>query len=253
MRGLRGKRIIIAGGATGIGAATAERLAEEGASVMVGDINVAGAESTVKRITEAGGNAIAAEFDLGNENSIQELVAATVTEFGGVDGLCNVGADLSEPTLGRDTDLLAMDPAVWRRTHEVNLLGYALTCRSVLPYLLDQGGGAIVNTSSNAAWIGEPERPAYAASKAGINALTRHIASRWGKEGIRCNAVAPGLVLGDKPQGDYVPPAYLQVTRSPRPGEPADLAATVAFLLSDDAAWVSGQVWSVCGGMSLRD
>ncbi|MFJ2443645.1 SDR family NAD(P)-dependent oxidoreductase, partial [Streptomyces sp. NPDC087658] len=150
-------------------------------------------------------------------------------------------------------DLLEMDPEVWRRTHEVNLLGYAVACRAVLPHLLGQGGGAIVNTSSAAAWIGEPERPAYAASKAGINALTRHVSSRWGKEGVRCNAVAPGLVLGDKQQDGQAPAAYLLATRSHRPGEPADLAGTVAFLLSDDAEWVNGQIWSICGGMSLRE
>ncbi|MFD3377516.1 SDR family NAD(P)-dependent oxidoreductase [Streptomyces sp. NPDC058697] len=255
MRGLKGKRIVIAGGATGIGAATAERLAEEGASVAVGDINLAGAEATVKGITEAGGTAVAIGFDLGDETSIQELVYRAATDFGGVDGLFNVGADLSPDTLGRDTDLLDMDPAVWRRTHDVNLLGYALTCRAVLPHLLGQGGGVIVNTSSGAAWGGEPTRPAYAASKAGINALTRHIASRWGKEGIRCNALAPGLVLSeqlvrafDQEQLDYA----LDAGRSPRLGEPADLAAAAAFLLSDDAAWINGQAWSIDGGVSLR-
>ncbi|AQW47625.1 MULTISPECIES: SDR family NAD(P)-dependent oxidoreductase [Streptomyces] len=256
MRGLQGKRIVVAGGATGIGAATAERLAEEGASVVVGDINLVGAKATSQRIAEAGGTAVAVEFDLADEESIGALVDRAAAEFGGVDGLYNVGADLSDDHLGRDTDLLEMDPALWRRTHEVNLLGYALTCRAVIPRLLAQGGGVIVNTSSGAAWGGEPRRPAYAASKAGINALTRHIASRWGKEGIRCNAVAPGLVMGDtqKQRDDQRLQAMaLKIARSPRLGEPADVAGTVAFLLSDDAEWVNGQVWSVCGGMSLRD
>lgn len=256
MKGLQGKRIVIAGGATGIGAATAERLAEEGASVVVGDVNLDGAQTTVKRIAEAGGTAFAVEFDLADEHSIQALVDRAVDELGGVDGLYNVGADLSAGNLGRDTDLLDMDPAVWRRTHDVNLLGNALTCRAILPHLLSQGGGVIVNTSSNAAWIGEPTRPAYAASKAGINALTRHIASRWGKEGIRCNTVAPGLVLSEalaQNSDEHLRVAALQNARSPRLGEPTDLAGAVAFLFSDDAAWINGQVWSICGGMSLRD
>ena len=197
MRGLQGKRIVIAGGATGIGAATAERLAAEGAAVAVGDINLTAAEVTVKRITADGGTAIAVEFDLADEASVQALVDRAGAGLSGIDGLYNVGADLSAETVGRDADLLGMDPAVWRRTLEVNLLGYALTCGAVLPLLLGQGGGVIVNTSSGAAFGGEATRPAYAASKAGINALTRHIASRWGKEGIRCNGVMHGLVMSE--------------------------------------------------------
>jgi NAD(P)-dependent dehydrogenase (short-subunit alcohol dehydrogenase family) len=256
MRGLHGKRIIIAGGATGIGAAAAERLAEEGAALVVGDINPVGAQRTAERITAAGGKAYSFEFDLADSESIQNLVDHATAELGGVDGLYNVGADLSPNNIGRDKDLLEMVPAVWRRTLEVNLLGYALTCRAVIPLLLQRGGGVIVNTSSGAAFGGEPTRPAYAASKAGINALTRHIASRWGKEGIRCNAVMPGLVMTEniRGQGDTQMQAFaLQAARSPRLGEPGDLAAAVAFLFSDDAEWVNGQAWSVCGGMSLRD
>jgi NAD(P)-dependent dehydrogenase (short-subunit alcohol dehydrogenase family) len=256
MRGLKGKRIVIAGGALGIGAATAQRLTEEGASVVIGDINLDGAQATAKRITQNGGAALAVEFDLTDERSIQSLLDAAVAEFGGVDGLFNVGADLSPQNLGRDANLLEMDPAVWRRTLEVNLLGYALTCRVVIPHLLAQGGGAIVNTSSGSAWIGETERPAYAASKAGINALTRHVASTWGKQGVRCNVVAPGVVMTETAQqqaGEELKAMVLQMIRTPRLGRPADPAAAAAFLLSDDAQWVNGQTWSVDGGLTIRD
>ena len=256
MRGLTGKRIVVCGGATGIGAATAERLAAEGARVLVGDLNADGARATAARIAAAGGTALAEEFDLADEVSIRRLYDRAVTGLGGVDGVCNVGADLSAGTVGRDGDLSEMDPAVWRRTLDVNLLGYALSCRTAVPLLLASGGGAIVNTSSAAACIGEPLRPAYAASKAGINALTRHVASRWGKEGVRCNGVSPGMVLSETGlagMSEEFRAAGLAATRSPRLGRPEDLAAAAAFLLSDDAEWVNGQTWSIDGGGTLRD
>jgi NAD(P)-dependent dehydrogenase (short-subunit alcohol dehydrogenase family) len=257
MNGLKGKRIIIAGGASGIGAATAERLAAEGAQIVVGDINTDGAKTTASRIADAGGTALAVEFDLGDPASVRALIDTSVTEFGGIDGLFNVAADVSAEVLGRDGDLLDMDPSVWRRTFEVNLTGYAHTARAVLPLMLEQGGGAIVNTSSMSAHVGDRERAAYQSSKAGINALTRHIASRWGKQGVRCNCVSPGVVLTESAEkmalnADNLA-AALQHLPSPRFGKPDDIAAVAAFLLSDDAEWVNGQVWSVNGGAQLRE
>lgn len=257
MRNLSGKRIIIAGGASGIGAATAERLGAEGAAVVIGDIKMDAAQATAKRVADAGGSALAVEFDLADEQSGRDLVAAAVEQFGGVDGLYNVGADVSADVLGRDGDLLTMDPAVWRRTLEVNLIGYAFTARAVLPLLLEQGGGTIVNTSSAAAHVGDHSRAAYQSSKAGINALTRHIANRWGKQGIRCNCVSPGIVLTESAKTMALSDealAFAQMTiPSPRFGKPEDLAGVVAFLLSDDAEWINGQVWSINGGALLRE
>ena len=257
MRGLNGKRIVIAGGASGIGAATAERLGAEGATVVIGDINLDAARVTAKRIANANGTALAVKFDLADEQSVRALFDTAVNEFGGVDGLYNVGADATAEVLGRDGDLLDMDPAVWRRTFEVNLLGYALICRAALPLLLENGGGAIVNTSSAAAHVGDHKRAAYQTSKAGINALTRHVGSRWGKQGIRCNCVSPGVVLTETAEKMALTPEALEFARmtipSPRFGQPSDLAGVVAFLLSDDAEWINGQVWSINGGALLRE
>ena len=250
----------MAGAATGIGAASAERLAAEGAAVVVGDLNIQGARATADRIAKAGGAAVAVEFDLASEASIHALFDAADRELGGVDGLYNVGADLrpcadlSPNNPVRDSDLLDIDISTWRRTFEVNLLGYVHTCRAVLPRLLAQGGGVIVNTSSGAASGSLPNRPAYGASKAGVEAITRHIASRWGKAGVRANAVSPGLVMGETQlqAGDaQLQEQALQYVRSTRLGRPSDLAATVAFLFSDDAEWVNGQIWTVDGGMGL--
>jgi NAD(P)-dependent dehydrogenase (short-subunit alcohol dehydrogenase family) len=197
MHGLVGRTFIVAGGATGIGAGTAERLASDGASVTVGDINITGANATVERITTAGGRAIAVEFDLADEQSIQNLVDCTIDAFGPIHGLHNVGADLSENNLGRDTTVLDTDLDVWYRTLDVNLLGYVRTTRAVLPHLLKQGAGSIVNTSSGGSLGTDPMHVAYNATKAAVNQLTRHVANNWGAKGVRCNAVMPGLVMGE--------------------------------------------------------
>ena len=255
MRGLKDKAFLIAGGATGIGAATAKRLADEGAYVAIGDINIAGATATAGRITDSGGRAIAVEFDLADAQSVQNLVDRTIAEFGAIHGLHNVGADLSDHNLGRDTTILDTDMDVWLRTLDVNLLGYVRTIRAVLPHLLAQGGGSIVNTSSGAALGSDPQHVAYGASKAAVNHLTRHVAVNWGKHNIRSNGVMPGLVMGEtqERQNDLqLQQAFLMFGKTTRLGKPDDLAAITAFLLSDEAEWITGQVWYIGGGSHLR-
>jgi NAD(P)-dependent dehydrogenase (short-subunit alcohol dehydrogenase family) len=255
MYGLDGKTFIVAGGATGIGAGTAERLASEGASVAVGDINVAGADATVKRITANGGRAIAVEFDLADELSIQNLVERTIAEYGPIHGLHNVGADLSENNLGRDTTVLDTDLDVWHRTLDVNLLGYVRTIRVVLPHLLEQGTGSIVNTSSGGSLGTDPMHVAYNAAKAAVNQLTRHVANNWGKQGIRCNGVMPGLVMGEtqeRQNDQQMQQMFLMAAKTTRLGRPADLAAIIAFLLSDEGEWINGQVWYIGGASHMR-
>jgi NAD(P)-dependent dehydrogenase (short-subunit alcohol dehydrogenase family) len=256
VRGLADKVAVVAGGARGLGAATAERLAAEGARVVVGDIEADGAKATAARIEAAGGAALAVPFDIVDETSVRALIAAAVDGFGGVDLLHNVAADLSDRTLRRDTDAVDIDVAVWDRTMTVNLRGFLLTVKAAVPEMLRRGGGAIVNTSSAASFMGEAQRPAYAVAKAGVNALTRHVASRWGKENIRCNAVAPGVILTEAlksgPQSSELQRRILKAVRVPRLGEPDDIASMVAFLLSDEAAYINGQVLSVDGGITMR-
>jgi len=256
MRGLQGKTIILAGAATGVGAGAAIRLGEEGANVVIGDINLDGAEATAAGIEASGGSAVAVEFDLADDASVTRLVDQAIAAFGSVDGLVNVGADLSPNTIGRDSDLLETDLDVWQRTLDVNLIGYVRTSRAVVPHLLETGGGSVVNVASGAAVSrGDGKRPAYAASKSAILALTRHVATNWGRDGVRCNGVMPGLVMGptQEQQNDTaLQEMFLSQVPTTRLGRPSDLGAVIAFLVSDDAEWINGQVWAIDGGANMR-
>ena len=253
MRGLSGKVAVIAGGATGIGAATAVRLAEEGVRVVIGDINIETTSALVAKITAEGGKAIAVQFDISDDASVKRLVDTAVQTYGGIDLMHANAADLSLCLSDSDAVDLSLD--IWDRTMAINLRGHLLCTRHAIPALLKRGGGAIVYTSSGAAYVGEPVRVAYAVSKSGINALMRHVASRWGKDGIRSNAIAPGLVMTDNALANMPKERQdemLALGRSVRLGSPADIASTVAMLMSDDGEWINGQVISVDGGITMR-
>jgi NAD(P)-dependent dehydrogenase (short-subunit alcohol dehydrogenase family) len=251
---LVGKVAVVAGGGNGIGAASAQRLAGEGARVVVADLDVAAATRVAQSITSDGGSAVPMACDISQESAVQEMFEEVSRTLGGVDLLHNVAADLSSGTIGRDTDLLDIDLAVWDRTFHVDLRGYLLTMRAAIPMMLERGGGAIVNTSSAAAFLGEAIRPAYGAAKAGINALSRHVANRWGREGIRCNVVAPGLVLTETATEAVLDDLAKRLGRNPSGllGTPDDIAAAVAYLLSSDAVFINGQVISIDGGITMR-
>ena len=255
MRGLSGRVVVVAGGAGGIGTATSMRLAEEGARVLVADLNESAAEEVAARIVSAGGTARATKIDLRDESSVAAAIALAVDVYGGLDVLHANAADLSPETIGQDSEVGSLSLDVFDRTLAVNLRGHLLCAQHALPRLLDRGGGALLFTSSAAAFAGEPERPSYAMAKSGLGGLVRHLASRWGKQGIRANAVAPGLVLTETIRESLDPDfrdMALSVTRSDRLGAPEDIAALLAFLASDDASWINGQVISVDGGAVLR-
>jgi NAD(P)-dependent dehydrogenase (short-subunit alcohol dehydrogenase family) len=253
MHMLADKVFIVAGGGSGIGEATAVRLARHGARVVVGDLRGGPAHEVAARIVASGGEATAQVFDIVEEASVRALVSRAVDRYGGLDGMHINAADLE--AVIHDSDAVDVPLAIYDRTLEVNLRGHLLCTRHAVPALLARGGGAIVYTSSGAAFMGEASRVAYAMAKSGLHALLRHVASRWGKQGIRANAVAPGLVMTDavrRAMSEEACAQVLAITRSPRLGEPADIAAAVAFLLSDDAIWINGQVLSVDGGVTLR-
>ncbi|MGW0173639.1 SDR family NAD(P)-dependent oxidoreductase [Rhodococcus sp. NPDC003322] len=253
MQGLKDKVVLVAGAATGLGADSARRLAREGAKVVVGDLDGDGAARTAASIADEGGEALAAQFDISDDDSVRDLVSTVVTEHGGLDAVHVNAGDMG--AVRHDTNVVDIDLEIWDRTVAVNLRGHMLVTRHAVPRLLERGGGAIVYTSSIASFNGEPDRPAYAATKAGINTLARHVASRWGRDGIRANAVTPGLIL--TPEIEQGLPSdtkqrMLSRTRSPRLGRPADVSGMVAYLVSDDGSWINGQVVNVDGGTVLR-
>jgi NAD(P)-dependent dehydrogenase (short-subunit alcohol dehydrogenase family) len=252
--GLAGTVAVVAGGATGIGAATAARLGEEGCRVVVGDVAVDAAQQTAERINATGGTATAVAFDLAEPDSVAHLIETADATYGAVNALFSVGADMG--AIRADTDVVDIDLDVWDRVMAVNLRGYVALMKHAIPKMLARGGGAIVNMSSAAAFQGEPARPAYATAKAGIGALTRHVVARWGKEGIRCNAVAPGFTateaIRSAPQWPDLEAAALKRIRGTRVGETDDIASLVAFLLSEEGAWINGQVINIDGGTVLR-
>ncbi|MET0984563.1 MAG: SDR family oxidoreductase [Steroidobacteraceae bacterium] len=252
MRRLEGKVIVIAGGGTGIGAGTAARLAHEGARVVIGDLSTERAQAVAARIEEDGGEAFGCAFDVTDEPTVASLMQTAVDRFGGLDGLQINVADL---VIHRnDTDALDVDLDVFDRVVAVSLRGHLLCTRSALPHLLARQGGAIVYTTSAAAFMGEPKRVSYAMAKSGIHALMRHVATRWGKQGIRANAIAPGMVATEA--NVNAPPERferaLRGTRSQRLGRPEDIASVVAMLMSAEGEWINGQVLSVDGGATIR-
>ncbi|MEU4716865.1 SDR family NAD(P)-dependent oxidoreductase [Micromonospora purpureochromogenes] len=255
MRGLTGKVALVAGAAPGnIGGATAIRLAEEGMLVVAADLHQAAAQTVVDEITAAGGTAVARSFDITDGQSYRELINFTADRFGGLHGLFNVAADLSPQNVGRDTDVMSVPEDVWQHTIDVTLTGYMRGIHDALPIMIKQGAGSIVNTMSSAVWMGESDHVAYQAAKSGLIGLTRHTATVGGKHGVRTNLVSPGVILTGaalKTTTAEFREQILASVRSPRLGRPEDLAAMVAFLFSDDAAYINGQSLLVDGGANF--
>jgi len=247
-----GKVAVCAGAATGIGAGVAARLAAEGASVVVGDVNIEAADALVQRIRSEGGEATAQAFDIVDEASVDALIQGAARRYGGLDLMHVNAADMR--MLPHDRDALSIDLAVFDRTLEVALRGHLLCTRAAIPLMLERGRGAIVYTSSAASKLPARSRVAYGVAKSGLNGLMRHVATRWGSEGIRANAVCPGFVQTDATRNisDELRAKMMRGTPSTRLGEVEDVAALVSFLLSDEAEWLNGQALNVDGGTVMH-
>jgi NAD(P)-dependent dehydrogenase (short-subunit alcohol dehydrogenase family) len=244
---LSGKVAIVTGAASGIGKATAARLAAEGAKVIGVDVNGAGLEETTKAIAANGGKAKAVAADISKQSECARVVEEAVSNFGGVNILANMHG-ISDFT---DTKLLTVSEEVFTRTWEVNTKAIFLLCKEAIPEMQKAGGGSIINMSSGAA-LGGGGGTAYTASKGALNALTRAIAYQHAAENIRCNNVCPGPI--DTPMMhrsfEKLGMTNLPIApgRIPRIGEPEEVAALVAFLASDESAFITAATYTIDGG-----
>ena len=250
MKRLDNRVAIIAGGATGIGAATARRFVAEGARVVIGDLNIDGARALAQ---ELGENASAQWYDATDRESIRALVDDTAARFGALHILHNNTALTGKGRQSPDLGVADIPVEMWELTLNVNVTSFLMASQYAIPHMIAAGGGAIVNTASNSGRFGDLVRTAYGASKAAIISLTQHIAVQHGQDGIRCNAIAPGVILTEAmsklPElASLIKPHIL--TREF--GGPEDVAALAAFLASDESRYITGQVIPIDGGASVH-
>jgi len=251
MRGLREKVAFVSGGAGGIGTAVAERLIEEGALVAVADLDEDRAIALAERL---GAGTLGLGVDIGEEASIYRAIDAAYVHFGRIDILINNAALTSPAVMSLDTDVTDIPLETWNRTLEVNLTGYMLSCRRAIPLMAAAGGGTIINTASGSGLLADASRVAYGASKAAIISLTQYIATQHGKDGIRCNAIAPGPVSAPHLR-EFAGEIFAIIERHMpmrKMGEPQDAAALIAFLASQDSRYINGQVIAIDGGLTAH-
>jgi NAD(P)-dependent dehydrogenase (short-subunit alcohol dehydrogenase family) len=250
---VEGKVAIVTGSAAGIGAATAGLLAENGARVVVADIDLERAERHAATIRSAGHAAVAIGFDLGDEDSITDLIEQTCSQFGGLDVLHNNAAATSLVRL-EDGPMSSGRASVWDDSMRINVRGTFLATKLAAVKMIEHGGGSIINTSSVASIRGDLGRAAYGASKAAINAITVYAATEFGKQGVRVNAIAPGLIMTEAAQASFNTEDLIAMMQAnhltPRLGLPIDVAYMVLYLASDESTFVTGSVLRVDGGIT---
>jgi 2-hydroxycyclohexanecarboxyl-CoA dehydrogenase len=246
---LEGKTAFVTGGASGIGAATARRLAAEGAHVGIGDLNEDGAREVAGEL-----DGFACQLDVSDTASVRTAVETAVSELGDIDVLVNnAGTD-------RFAFFVNTDEELWDLVLGVNLRGVLAVTHAVLPRMQERRAGCIVNVASEAGRVGSPGSAVYSAAKAGVIGFTKAVAREAARYRVRCNAVAPGpietpllnaapLMLGEI--GERLKQAMVNQTALKRSGQPEEVAAAIAFLASEDASYVTGQTLNVSGGLSM--
>jgi NAD(P)-dependent dehydrogenase (short-subunit alcohol dehydrogenase family) len=246
MRRFEDKVALVTGAASGIGRATALRLAEEGASVICADLQAEAAHETVKSAEEHGGRALARACDVGRPEDVNATIAEGIEQFGKLDVVCNIAGFL------RMDNFHEIPLDAWNRVLTVNLTGTMLVCQAAIPHLLETGGN-IVNASSTSALAGLAWGAAYSASKGAVLALTRTLAIEYGRQGLRANAVAPGSIKTPMTSGLGFPEGVdmTLVQRAmplDKPRGPETVASVIAMLASEDGAHINGECIRVDGG-----
>jgi NAD(P)-dependent dehydrogenase (short-subunit alcohol dehydrogenase family) len=249
---LKDRVAIVTGGATGIGLAIARRLAEEGAAVVIADIK--GAAQAAAGLSEANRQVVPIETDVASEDGVTRLVSGTIDRLGRIDILVNNAAVSASLAL---TPFEKLTVAEWRHVLDVNTIGTFLCCRAVAPHMRARKSGRIVNIASGTAFKGAPFLLHYVASKGAVISMTRSLARELGSDNVTVNAVSPGYTLSE---GNLDNPDFLAAHRQAaiagrvlqRDAYPDDLVGAVAFLTSDDAAFMSGQILAVDGGSVMH-
>ena len=247
------KVALVIGGSTGIGAKTCQLLARRGAKVVLTGIGQSDVDKTVSEIEAEGGAALGLVVDISDESAVAECVQRTVDTFGKLNALHANAAATSKDALANDVMLADMDFAAWDYVMAVNLRGLALAAKHSIPPMIKAGGGSIVFSGSGRGTQGHLEYTAYGVSKSGVDGLSRYVATQYGKDGIRSNVLEIGLIMTDAVKGN-LPPEFcdllLQHHLTREFGRPEDIAAAAAFLLSDEARFITCATIPVDGGLA---
>jgi 2-hydroxycyclohexanecarboxyl-CoA dehydrogenase len=251
---LQDRTVIVTGGGGGIGGAACRRFAEEGARVAVFDRDGAAAAKTAAMIADGGGRAVAHAVDITDYDAVEAAVAEAESDLGPADVLVNnAGWDIFKP-------FLETDPALWRKIIAINLTGALNMHHVVLPGMVERGHGRVVNIASDAARVGSSGEAVYAACKGGLLALSKTLAREHARQGITVNVVCPGPTetplfenfLAEAGNPEKLAQAFRRSVPLGRLGRPEDLPGAIVFLASEDAAFITGQVLSVSGGLTMN-